>query len=217
MDQKFTNKGMNMNKNRWTQAAVDFLDNSIDSDETRNMVVAYSPIEGMEEQGLSQLAIYFLDDLEMTQYLIETINELHRNGRSDLAEDLAVHSSYCVDSEQYGAPGVLLVWPDILMPHKLARRNSLSMIAPDAWNDGSDHPAAVAQRRAAQIINRILKHRNKSILSDETEIHDEVCELCAVKVDYCECVRCTNCEELMSIDELCNCEAPVAAIERKAQ
>ena len=157
MDQKFTNKGMNMKKNRWTQAAVDFLDNSIDSDETRNMVVAYSPIEGMEEQGLSQLAIYFLDDLEMTQYLIETINELHRNGRSDLAEDLAVHSSYCVDSEQYGAPGVLLVWPNILMPHKLARRNSLSMIAPDAWNDGSDHPAAVAQRRAAQI--QVRTHR----------------------------------------------------------
>ena len=206
-----------MNKNRWTQAAVDFLDNSIDSDETRNMVVAYSPILGMEEQGLSQLAIYFLDDLELTQYLIDAINELHRNGRSDLAEDLALHPSYCVNSDQYGAPGTLLVWPDILMPHNLARRNSLSMIAPDAWIDGSDHPAVIAQRRADIIIEGILKHQNKSMLSDETEIHDEVCEVCTVKVDYCECVRCTNCEELMRIDELCNCEAPVAAIERKAR
>lgn len=150
-----------MNKNRWTQAAVDFLDNSIDSDETRNMVVGYSPIEGMEEQGLSQLAIYFLDDLDMTQYLIATINELHKNGRGELAEDLAVHPSYCVDSEQYGAPGVLLVWPDILMPHKLAQRNSLSMIAPDAIAHESNHPAAIAQRRAAQIIERILRHRNQ--------------------------------------------------------
>lgn len=207
-----------MNKNRWTQAAVDFLDDSIDSDETRNMVVAYSPIEGMEEQGLSQLAIYFLDDLEMTQYLIETINELHRNGRSDLAEDLAMHPSYCVNSDPYGAPGTLLVWPDILMPHKLARRNSLLMIAPDAWIDSSDHPAVIAQRRAANIIDniieRIFHHQNKSMLSDETEIHDEVCEVCAVKVDYCECIRCPNCEQLMSVDELDN---HVAAVERKAQ
>ena len=47
------------------------------------------------------------------------------------------------------------------------------------------------------------------MLSDENEIHDEVCEVCAEKVDYCECIRCPNCEQLLSIDELDNCSTVV--------
>lgn len=33
------------------------------------------------------------------------------------------------------------------------------------------------------------------------DYHDEVCEICDEKVDYCSCWRCMDCEELFAEDE----------------